>query len=158
MTDVMRRPPAVVESEFHRFVLFDAPDDTTLPSYIEVLAFCSSYCTVFPITIRCASFVLLSSTHSHTVVFTCRIRFAFFFVFLTIYFIKKEHIPLLFTIPHPYFFTFSASFHIHNKGATMLVYPLCVLFSHISALSLLSFLRSPFLNRVFFNQLSWTII
>ena len=32
----MRRPAALIESPFHKFVLFDAPDDDTLPAYIEV--------------------------------------------------------------------------------------------------------------------------
>lgn len=32
----MRRPAALVESPYHKFVLFDAPDDETLPAYIEV--------------------------------------------------------------------------------------------------------------------------
>jgi hypothetical protein len=46
MSDVMRRPPALVESEFHRFVLFDAPDDTTLPSYIDVYLLFSSLISI----------------------------------------------------------------------------------------------------------------
>jgi len=33
----MRRPVAVIESTYHKFVLFDAPDDETLPAYIEEL-------------------------------------------------------------------------------------------------------------------------
>lgn len=32
----MKRPVALVESPFHKFVLFDAPDDDTLPEYIAV--------------------------------------------------------------------------------------------------------------------------